>query len=133
MTTLKIGIATFEQMRDRSVAIAKGDYKPKRGEPKIWFTSMQSFARVLSEQNRELLGLIAQAQPESLQELEDMTGRKVSNLSRTLKKMEKYGIVTLKKGKQGRIKPLFPYSGFVLDLPVAAMAKENQKAAQPRR
>ncbi len=130
MTTLRIGIASFGQMRERSVAIAKGDYKPKRGEPKVWFTSVESFARVLSERNRELLALIAEAQPESLQELEALSGRKVSNLSRTLRKMEQYGIVSLKKGKQGRIKPRFPYSGFNLEIPNAASAKEDEKAAK---
>ena len=123
MATLKIGIMSYEDMKAYTNAIAKGEYKRKRSEPKIWFTSMQSFARVLSEQNRELLALIANAQPSSLQELEDLTGRKVSNLSRTLKKMEQYGIVSLQKGKQGRVKPRFPYSGFQLNLPIAAMAK----------
>lgn len=118
MKTLRIGIASFEQMKQRSIAIAKGEYKRKPSDPKIWFTSMQSFARVLSERNRELLALIAEEQPESLQELEDLTGRKVSNLSRTLRKMEQYGIVTLERGRQGRIKPRFPYSGFQLNLPL---------------
>lgn len=129
MKKLNIGIATFEQMRDRSIAIAKGKYKPKRSEPKIWFTSMQSFARVLSEENQELLALIAKQEPESYRELEELTGRKVSNLSRTLKKMEAYGLVYLKKGKHGRIKPSFPYSGVRVDLPIVDMTREKQTAA----
>lgn len=118
MKTLKIGIKSYEDMKAYTMAIAKGEYKRKPGEPKIWFTSMQSFARVLSERNRELLALIAEQKPESLQELEDLTGRKVSNLSRTLRKMEQYGIVELKRGRQGRIKPRFPYSGFQLNMPL---------------
>ena len=52
MTTLKIGIATYDQMKARTMAIAKGEHKPKRGEPKVWFTSMESFARILSEGQR---------------------------------------------------------------------------------
>ncbi len=35
MTTLKIGIATYDQMKARTIAIAKGEHKPKRGEPKV--------------------------------------------------------------------------------------------------
>lgn len=118
MKALKIGIMNYEDMKAYTMAVAKGEHKRRPGEPKIWFTSMQSFARVLSERNRELLALIAEEKPESLQELEDLTGRKVSNLSRTLKKMEQYGIVTLERGRQGRIKPRFPYSGFQLDMPL---------------
>jgi len=130
MKTLKIGIMSYKDMKAYSMAVARGERKPRPGEPKIWFTSMQSFARVLSEQNRELLALIAEEKPESLQELEDLTGRKVSNLSRTLKKMEDYGIITLERGRQGRVKPRFPYSGFQLELPIPVMAKENSKSAR---
>jgi len=31
MKTLRIGIATLEQYRDRTIAIAKGEYKIRRG------------------------------------------------------------------------------------------------------
>ncbi len=41
-----------EQIRSRAIAIAKGAYKPKPGEPRIWFTSMKSVAEVLSDQTR---------------------------------------------------------------------------------
>ncbi len=130
MKTLKFGIMSYEDMKAYTMAIAKGDHKRKRGEPKIWFTSMQCIARVLSEQNRGLLALIAEAKPESLQELEKLSGRQVSNLSRTLKKMEQYGIVTLERGYRGRIKPRFPYDGFQVDLPLPAMAKSDQASTR---
>ena len=52
MKTLKISIATLQQYRDRTIAIAKGQYKPRRDEPKIWFTSLESFAKLLSARNR---------------------------------------------------------------------------------
>ena len=51
---------------------------------------MESFARVLSDRNRALLGLIAQAKPESITELATLSGREKSNLSRTLKTLEQY-------------------------------------------
>ncbi len=124
MTTLKAGIATYDQMKARTMAIAKGEHKPKRGEPKIWFTSMESFARVLSDRNRALLDLIIEAQPDSLTELAELSGRAKGNLSRTLKTMERYGLVTLSKGTKGRIKPRVPYSGVVLDVPLIASAEQ---------
>ncbi len=128
MTTLKIGIATYDQMKARTMAIAKGEHKPKRGEPKIWFTSMESFARVLSDRNRALLDLIIEAQPDSITELAELSGRAKGNLSRTLKTMERYGLVTLSKGIKGRIKPRVPYSGIVLNVPVMASAERVSSA-----
>ena len=53
-------------------------------EPKVWFTSTESFAKVLSAGNRELLRVIAEKAPGSLDELARITGKAKSNLSRTL-------------------------------------------------
>ena len=71
-------------------------------EPRIWFTSIKSFAAVLSDENRELLQIIHDNKPESIADLEEMTGRKASNLSRTLRTMANYGLVRLEDGSQGR-------------------------------
>lgn len=81
---VSIGILPQEQIRARVLAIAKGKYKPKPGEPKIWFTSMRSLAEVLSDENRSLLRVIRDSKPASLAELAELTGRKPSNPSRTL-------------------------------------------------
>jgi len=92
---LKIGIMSRKEYMARTVAIANGLYVPKAGEPKICFESVKSLAEVLSNDNRELLSLISREKPRSLNELELLSGRKSSNLSRTLKTMEKFGIVSL--------------------------------------
>lgn len=90
---LRVGIATPEQYKQRTMAIAKGEYVPSEDEPKVWFSSLESFAKVLSDRNRELLALIAQNEPDSLQQLVEMSGRAKSNLSRTLKTLEQYGLI----------------------------------------
>lgn len=41
MKTIIIGILSQDKMRARAVAIAKGEHKPKPGEPRIWFPSMR--------------------------------------------------------------------------------------------
>lgn len=97
MKKLVIGIMPQEQIRERMLAIAKGEYKPKQGEPKIWFTSMKSLAEVLSDENRALLRVIKEAQPDSITRLSEMTGRKPGNLSRTLKTMSRYGLVEMQR------------------------------------
>ncbi len=94
---LKVGIMPREQYVQRTLAIARGEYVPRAGEPKIWFESIKSLAEVLSEQNRQLLALIELHRPQSLYELEQLSGRKAPNLSRTLKTLEAHGLVELRK------------------------------------
>ena len=65
MKTLKIGIASYEDMKARTLAIARGQLRPKGHEPKVWFTSTESFAKVLSNRNRALLTVIAATHPAS--------------------------------------------------------------------
>ena len=97
MKAVVVGIMSQERMRERVLAIARGEYKPKPGEPKVWFTSMRSLAEVLSDDNRALLQVIQQTRPESISSLAEMTGRSPGNLSRTLKTMSNYGIVDLRR------------------------------------
>ncbi|MDP6688707.1 MAG: transcriptional regulator [Alphaproteobacteria bacterium] len=124
MTTLKIGIASYETMKKRTMAIARGEYKPKRGEPKVWFPSLEAFAGILSENNRALLQIIIDSQPGSLTELANLSGRKTASLSRTLKSMAHYGLVDLEKDRGGRLRPRVKYTDVALDLPIA---KEQER------
>jgi predicted transcriptional regulator len=100
-----IGIMPQDQIRTRILAIARGDYKPKPGEPKVWFTSMRSLAEVLSDDNRALLKVIQEVKPESISSLAMLTGRKPGNLSRTLKTMSNYGLVEMQRHNR-QVKPI---------------------------
>jgi predicted transcriptional regulator len=117
MTTLKVGIASYAQMKARTLAVARGEYRVA-DEPKVWFTSTESFAKVLSAGNRQLLHVIRESAPSSIQELAQLTGRAKSNLSRTLKAMAGYGLIELKRGEHGRISPRVTYDRVELDLPL---------------
>lgn len=119
MKTLKVGIATYDEMKARTMAIAKGDLKPKVADPKVWFTSTESFAKVLSDRNRSLLAVIAGTQPESLSALAMAAGRTAGNLSRTPRTMERYGLVRLHKGARGSVRPEVPYRDVRLELSLA--------------
>jgi len=101
----KVGIATHGELRERALQIARGERRRRPGEPKIWFTSLESLAKLLSEPNRKLLRIIDERRPSSLAELEVLTGRKASNLSRTLKAMSRCGLVRLVPGKRGSVAP----------------------------
>ena len=118
MTTLKVGIASYEEMKARTMAVARGARRVAADEPKVWFTSTESFAKVLSAGNRELLRVIAEKAPGSLDELARITGRAKSNLSRTLKTMAGYGLVRLERAERGRISPRVTHDRVELDLPL---------------
>jgi len=118
MTTLKVGIATYEEMKALTLAIARGQRKLAPHEPRVWFPSTESFAKVLSAGNRDLLRIIAEKAPESLDEMAELAGRKKSNLSRTLKTMANYGLVHLERGPRGRIAAKVIHDRIELELPL---------------
>jgi len=113
MKKIVIGIASQQTIRDRALAIARGDHQPGPNEPKIWFTSMRSLAEVLSDDNRALLRVIREQKPESLSQLAEFTGRASSNLSRTLKTMERYGLVEMQRELR-TVRPVVRASEFVI-------------------
>lgn len=123
--TMKIGIISKEEYKQRTIAIAKGQYKPKRGEPKVWFESIQSMAQVLSNENQHLLQKILDTNPDSIKELEETTGRKSSNLSRTLNTMSRYGIIELRKIAKS-IKPIVKATDFKVEFGLHSHYLENQ-------
>lgn len=96
---VKVGIISREDYRRRTIMIASGEYRPRKDEPKIWFESLNSMAQVLGRENQALLKTILEKKPASLGELEALTGRKKANLSRTLKTLERYGVVSMERVK----------------------------------
>lgn len=111
---MPVGIIPKDEFIKRTIAIAKGQYKPKKHEPKVWFESLKSMAQVLSNENQELLRIIIEYKPRSLSELEKLSHRKKPNLSRTLKTLEKYGIVELPK-ERGRLVPKVKATDFKIE------------------
>jgi len=111
---MRCGIMSRKDFMERTIQIAKKEYVPKKNEPKIYFESIQSMAHILNDANLELLKIIVEKQPESITSLAAISGRKKSNLSRTLKKMEQYGIVSLEKHRQYR-KPIVNVTDFNLE------------------
>jgi predicted transcriptional regulator len=112
-------------MKARIMAVAGGERRVAADEPKVWFTSTEPFAKVLSAGNRELLRVIAEKAPGSLDELARITGKAKSNLSRTLRTMEGYGLVSLEHGERGRITPKVMHDRVELDLPPTLSRKAS--------
>lgn len=117
MATLKVGIAGPER-KHQLFAHDDADDALDRAGPQVWFSSTESFAKILSAGNRELLRTIIERKPHSLDELARMTGKAKSNLSRTLKTMATYGLITLERGERGRLTPRVAYDEVQLTIPL---------------
>lgn len=131
MTTLKVGIGEERTTKARAMRIGRGEEKPAPGEPKVWFASTEAFAQILSAGNRELLRIIAEQAPESLEELAEITGRAKSNLSRALKKMTSYGLVRMEAGEGRKLAPKVVHDRVELTLPLVERGKA-QRTRGPR-
>jgi predicted transcriptional regulator len=87
--------------QSRCVIGIKGQALDPDNPVDIWFDSLKSVANVLSKENQQLLKVIAEQQPQSVTELATLTGRAVSNVSRTLKTLGKYNLVEMQKSRNG--------------------------------
>jgi predicted transcriptional regulator len=123
-----VGIASYDEMKAFTLRVARG-MQSAADQPKVWFTSTESFAKVLSAGNRELLQIIVDKEPSSLDELAQLTGRAKSNLSRTLKTMAGYGLIRLDRHERGRLVPHVLHDRVKLDLSLT----RQRKAASGRK
>ena len=112
-----VGIMSWEDYQQYTLDIVAGKRKPMKNAPQIWFNSLQTMAHVLSEKNQVLLGVIEREQPSSIRELSHAIGRKEGNLSRSLKTLEKYGVVELIRGKKA-VRPVVKANSFIVQFGV---------------
>ena len=108
MKVLRIGIASADEFKAWTIAIAQGRRKVKAWEPKLWFSSAQSIGKLI-DQNWALLQEIRRRPPQSMTELAARTGRNLSNLSRTLKSLELRGLVSIEGGEGLSKRPVVTY------------------------
>ncbi|WP_297509506.1 helix-turn-helix domain-containing protein [uncultured Caulobacter sp.] len=126
MTTLKVGIADPEEMKARTLRIAQGEEKPSPGDPTAWFASTESFARILSAPNREMLRIIAEQAPDSLDELAALSDRAKSNLSRTLKTMIGCGLIRMERSGR-KLAPKLIHDRVVLELALTGPRRQPSR------
>lgn len=113
--------ATFQEFKEFTRAVVRGERAVDPNEPKIWvervesggeadnsvyFPSLEAGAKLLSAKNRALLRAIAENKPQSVTELAAMTGRAEQNVLRTLNKLAAAGIVRLDKGEGRARRPV---------------------------
>ena len=98
---LRVGIATVQEQRARSLAIAAGTRQCSAEELQVWFPSMAAMARVLSGENMAFLKAVREQRPDSMNALAQAVGKQVPNVSRSLHTMAAYELVEFVKN--GRV------------------------------
>jgi|SRR5271163_3240618 predicted transcriptional regulator len=93
MTEHKIQSMNDLEAEMRAVARGEKPAPPDAATPS--FESVEAVIRLLTPENRQLLAVIRDRKPQSINELAEMTGRAAPNLTRTLAKLEAIGFVRM--------------------------------------
>lgn len=102
MKTIRIGVASEQEIRQRVLDIAAGRHKPTAQEPRVWVRSVDEFRKLLSEKNMHLLAAIRSHRPQSVSELAKRIGEDQGNLTKRLKMLASFGLVELVEGERSR-------------------------------
>jgi predicted transcriptional regulator len=88
-------IQSLQSLRKEMMAVARGTQAAPADAGIRSFDSLETVVRLLTKENRKLLSLIRDAEPQSVAELALLSGRSQPNLTRTLNKLEAVGFVRL--------------------------------------
>jgi predicted transcriptional regulator len=91
--------------RKRVFASAKAAQQFDERKAMIALESVEAALRLLTGQNRDLIRMIEAGNFNSMADLAAQSGRAESNLNRTVKKLSKLGLVTLKRERGRLVKP----------------------------
>src|SRR3989337_2913814 len=101
---VKIGIKSVKDFLDDFVktgeAIERGEkVKPEKG---LYFESIEGFRKALTPKRLELLHLIREKQPGSIQELTRLSKRDIKSVATDITLLEELGLIDMKRKKEGR-------------------------------
>jgi predicted transcriptional regulator len=115
-----IGIKSVDQALAEAGAVMKAVMNGESVQPKppeYNFTSFEAFRKALPVQRFNLLKVIRDKRPESLQELAAITGRDLKNISEDVKVLVEMGLVEL--NRQNRAKqPHLVCDGIKLEIAI---------------
>jgi predicted transcriptional regulator len=96
-------IISHTELRDEMIAVARGKKPAPEYAGTQTFESVEALTRLLTRENRELLAIIRDRQPQSIAELAQITGRAQPNLTRTLAKLEAVGFIRMRTVERRKI------------------------------
>ncbi|MBI1387421.1 MAG: MarR family transcriptional regulator [bacterium] len=92
----QVKIQNIDSLEQEMRAVARGEEPAPEDAAQTSFNSVEALARLLTPENRKLLAIIRDKQPQSIAELATLSGRAAPNLTRTLAKMESAGLIKMK-------------------------------------
>ncbi|ASF94001.1 HVO_A0114 family putative DNA-binding protein [Vibrio anguillarum] len=107
----KIGILSEELARKRMIRIAEGKVTPEEPYPQFLFESLAALSQLLSNENVELLNLIAREKPNSLDELAEKSGRSIKDVTDTFEALSSKGFAYIET-KGGKSRPIALFTTF---------------------
>lgn len=101
---VKVGIKSLEDvLEDTKEAMKKLErgekVKPEKG---LYFESIEGFRKALTPKRIDLLRMIREKQPGSIQELARLAKRDIKNVATDIDILEGLGLIGMKKKKEGR-------------------------------
>jgi predicted transcriptional regulator len=112
----KYKIQNLRSLRDEMKAVARGERSAPAHAAEPSFNSVDAVVRLLTPENRELLAIIRERDPQSIGELAELSGRAQPNLTRTLAKMEAAGLVAMKSVGRRRKAPSVTVKRIVIEI-----------------
>ncbi|MBY8155340.1 transcriptional regulator [Vibrio fluvialis] len=101
-------ILSKELARKSMIRIAEGKVTPEEPYPKFLFESLAALSQLLSNENVELLNLIAREKPNNLNELAEMSGRSIKDVTDAFEALSSKGFAYLDvRGMESRPIALF--------------------------
>ncbi|WKZ34024.1 MAG: winged helix DNA-binding protein [Thermodesulfobacteriota bacterium] len=101
---VKVGIKSTKEALDDFVkageAIERGQKASK--QEGLFFESIEGFRKALTPRRIELLHIIREQRPESIQELARLADRDMRAVVTDISILERYGLVDMKRKKDGR-------------------------------
>ncbi len=119
---VKIGIKSLEDvLEDTKEAMKKLEQGEKiKSEKGLYFESIEGFRKALTPKRLELLRLIREKQPESIQELARLAKRDIKSIATDIAILEGLGLIDMKRKKEGRreSRPTVNYNAINLEIVV---------------
>lgn len=117
---LKIGIKSVDQSLAEAGEVMKSlmrgeEVQPQ--QPEYNFTSFEAFRKALPVQRFNLLKVIRDRHPGSLQELAAITGRDLKNVSEDVKALAEMGLVDMVRHNRAK-QPNLAYDGIQLEIAI---------------
>ncbi|EGR4449973.1 transcriptional regulator [Vibrio cholerae] len=122
----KIGILSEELARKRMIRIAERNVIPEESYPLFLFESLAALSQLLSNENVELLNLMACEKPNSLDELAEISGRSIKDVTDAFEALSSKGFAYLDvRGMESRPIALFTTFEIVMGSSLLFESPEN--------